>query len=69
MAHLFYKQGIPRSGKKIPQDREVGLSTRNGCVEAQTIFPSPYHHSFDRPTFEKSHEQPRGGWKDGLMGN
>jgi len=69
MAHLFYKQGIPRSGRKIPQDGEVGLCTRNGCAEAQTIFPGPHHHGSDEPTFGKSHEQPRGGRKDGLIGN
>ena len=69
MARLFYKHSIPRSGRKIPQDGEVGLYTRNGCVKAQTIFPGPHHHSSDGPTFEKSHEQSRGGRKDGLMGN
>ena len=68
-ARLFYKQGIPRSGRKIPQDGEVGLCTYNNCVEAQTIFPGPHHRSSDEPTFEKRNKQPRGGRKDGLMGN
>ena len=69
MARLFYKQNIPRSGRKIPQDGEVGLRTCNGSTEAQTIFSSPHHHSSDGPAVEKSNEQPRGGRKDGLMGN
>ena len=69
MTRLFYKQGIPWSGRKIPQDGEVGLYTRNSYAKAQIIFPGPHHHNSDGPTFEKSHEQPRGGRKDGLMGN
>ena len=69
MARLFYKQGIPRNGRKIPQDGEVGLCTCDGCTEAQTIFPGPHNRSSDGPTFEKSNEQPRGGRENGLMGN
>ena len=45
MIRLFYKQGILRSGRKIPQDGEIGLCTRNSCAEAQTIFLGPHHHS------------------------
>ena len=68
-ARLFYKQGIPRSRRKVPQDGEVGLCTHDDGAKAQAVFPGPHHHSFDRLAFEKSHEQPRGYWKDSLMGN
>ena len=69
MARLFYKQGVLRSGRKVPQDGEVGLHTRDGDTKAQAVFPGPHHHCFDGPAFEKSHEQPRGCQKDGLVGH
>ena len=69
MARLFYKQGISRSRKKVPQDREVGLCTRDGGMKAQAVFPGPHHHSFDGLAFEKTHEQLRGCWKDGFIGD
>ena len=69
MTRLFHKQGIPKSGRKIPQDGEVSFCTYNRCAEAQTIFPGPHNRSSDGPTFEKSNEQPRGGRENGLMGN
>ena len=69
MARLFYKQGIPRSGREVPQDGEVGLCTRDGSAKAQAVFPGPHHHSFDGLAFEKGHEQPKGCRKDGLIGN
>ena len=41
----------------------------NRCAETQTIFPSSYNRGSDGPTFEESHEQPRGGKENGLVGN
>ena len=69
MTCLFYKQGISRSGRNVPQDGEIGLCTCDGSAKAEAIFSGPHHHSFDGPAFEKSHEQLRGCWKDGLIGN
>ena len=57
-ARLFYKQGIPRSRRKVPQDGEVGLCTCNGGAKAQAIFPDLHHYSFDGPALKKSHKQP-----------
>ena len=28
--------------RKIPQDGEVGLCTRNDCAKAQAVFPGPH---------------------------
>ena len=69
MTRLFHKQGISRSGRKIPQDGEVGFCTYNRSAKARTIFPGPHNRSSDGLTFEKSNEQPRGGRENGLMGN
>ena len=67
MTRLFHKQGVPRSGRKIPPDGEIGFCAHNRCAE--TIFPSSYNRSSDEPTFEESNEQPGGGRKNGLVGN
>ena len=69
MTRLFRKQGVPRSRRKIPPDREIGSCIHNRCAETQTIFPSSYNRSSDGPTFEESNEQPGGGRENGLVGN
>ena len=66
---LFHKQSVPRSGRKIPPDGEIGFCAYNRGAETQTMFPSPYNRSSNGPTLEESNEQPRGNREIGLVGN
>ena len=67
--HLFCKQGVLGRKREVPPDGKISLHTGNGSTKAQALLLGSYNYSSDGPALEKSHEQPRGSWKNGPMGN
>ena len=65
----FISRAFRGAEERYPRMEKLAFFAHNCGAETQTIFPSSYNRSSDRPTFEESNEQPRGGRENGLVDN